>query len=381
MISSLTDTWVQNYRKNHFKKYQELPNAKWNRIGYEHIANPQSVDAFHVDIQWQNASDEEQISILGISEKLTQDKLFRKYTQSDIPFGVGEKLVSMAESLFNTGVVVHAPKNHRMAAPVTLSFHAQPDAPIILDQNILVAEANSVLSVVMDYDSSDSFEAFHNGLTRVYCGENAVVNLIKIQRMSDQSVHFDSNLVVVGNYGKFNLIHVELGSQMSGLNYTAHMNGVGAELNQSTIYFLDKDRKMDLGFSMHHNHPHTLSQLEVIGGVKDTARKVFRGDLHFKNGSKSSKGSESESVVVLSDDVKLDSIPALFCYEDDVVGQHAASVGKIDESKLFYLMSRGFTEKEARRIMVEASFMPVVDKLPSKYLKELVQQEIRNRIS
>ena len=78
--------------------------------------------------------------------------------------------------------------------------------------------------------------------------------------------------------------------------------------------------------------------------------------------------------------VNAHSIPTLFCYEDDVIGAHSASIGKIDQDKLFYLMSRGFSEKAAKRLVVESSFGPVFDAIEDEKIVEEIKEIIGRRI-
>lgn len=112
----------------------------------------------------------------------------------------------------------------------------------------------------------------------------------------------------------------------------------------------------------------------------DHGTKVFRGNLDFKRGARHSKGVEEEYVVLLDPTVKSHSIPALLCDEDDVQGEHAASAGQINENQLFYLMSRGLNERESKKLIVEASFRPILDKLPLEDLRETINKEIDRRL-
>jgi Fe-S cluster assembly scaffold protein SufB len=113
----------------------------------------------------------------------------------------------------------------------------------------------------------------------------------------------------------------------------------------------------------------------------DESKKVFRGNLDFKTGAKRSKGIEEEYVILLDPNVKSDSLPALMCDEDDVQGEHAASAGQIDKNKLFYLMTRGLSEREAKKLIVEAQFKPIIDNIPIENLRNIINSEISRRLT
>lgn len=294
--------------------------------------------------------------------------------------GVGDRFVSFVNKFYNIGIGLSLPPNTKINSPIKVEFNMDNDNPIVIDKNIIIAETGSQATIVIDYSSNEEIEAFHNGLTIVYAKENSVINIIKLQRMNDISRNFDSNIAFVEGQGKVNWISVELGCSISGSSYYTVLEGEASESNLSSIYLGDGIRKMDLEYSMIHCGPRSISNIETKGVLKDKSKKVFRGNLDFKKGARHSKGSEEEYVILLDPTVKSDSIPALLCGEDDVEGEHAASAGQIDENRLFYLMSRGLSEREAKKLIVEASFRPIIDKIPLKDLRELISSEVERRI-
>lgn len=380
MEKQKTTTWLKDYQTRFLETYQGLPLPKWSRIGYAPSELPKSIMKASYEVIFMQEKDSEYLEIETLEKKLAEDASVGEFLEVKSAFGIGDKFVSMVESMFNTGVFIRVPKNKVIHAPIHIKFNSSTGNPALLDQNVIIVEKNSEVTFMMDYTSNANEGLFHNGVTKIYVGENASVRFTKLQRMNDDATNLDSNVVFVESNGRFSLNHVEMGSQVSGVHYDFQLDGKGSELDLNAIYLLDQDRKLDLGFAMNHNTPHTMSNLDVFGTMKDNSKKVFRGDLKFKKGAKGSKGAETESVVIMGDKVKAHAIPALFCKEDDVEGQHAASIGKLDDNKLFYLMSRGLSEEEARKTLVEASFTPVIDKLPSKSIQNWISKEIRKRI-
>ena len=121
----------------------------------------------------------------------------------------------------------------------------------------------------------------------------------------------------------------------------------------------------------------TLSRQERAGAselhirLEPGAEKIFRGTLDFLQGTKGSVGRENEEVLLLSEDVRNRSVPLMLSHEDEVDGHHAVSVGQMDEGKLFYLMSRGIPEDEARSMIVSGFANPVSKELPLEYAVEM----------
>ncbi|MFP4198701.1 MAG: Fe-S cluster assembly protein SufD [Halanaerobium sp.] len=295
--------------------------------------------------------------------------------------GLDPKYLAMAETFYNTGLFIKIPKNVELKLPVEIFYELDRNNPVLIDNNLIVAEENSKLTIVIDFRMQDKeLTAFHNGLTRVIVKENAVLNIVKVQRFNDQSDNFDSNISLVSNQGELNWIPIELGARNSVTNNENTLIDDGSRASISSVYFADGERKMDLGFKINHQGRHSSSEIESKGVLKDRAQKVFRGDLYFQKGAGQAEGSEREEVLLLDKTVDSDSIPALFSEEDNVEGEHAVSAGQIDEQRLFYLMSRGMSKAEAKQLMVEAAFNPIFDKIPLNDLKGSVINDVKTRI-
>ena len=116
--------------------------------------------------------------------------------------------------------------------------------------------------------------------------------------------------------------------------------------------------------------------MEVQGALTDSAKKHFKGTIDFKKGYKKATGNENESCLLLTDTARSIALPMLLCSEEDVEGNHASSSGKIDTKTLFYIMSRGFSEKDAIKLVVKAKFECVLNTIDDWQLRE----EILNRI-
>lgn len=295
-------------------------------------------------------------------------------------YGVSKEFVDLGEKHYNSGIFVHVPKNAVLNSAITLKYELDHENPAVIDNNIIVAEENSSITIVFDYTTLDHVEGFRNGVTKIYAKEGSTINIIKVQRLNDKSLNFDSQAVYSGYGAKVNYVQVELGAKKTITNYINNLDEENSETNVRSIYLGDGDRTIDLSYLVNHRGRRTLSTIETRGALKDKSKKVFRGTLNFKKGSSKSKGSEEEYAILLDKAVKADAIPLLLCTEDDVDGQHAASAGQIDGDKLFYLMSRGLDEKEAKKLIVEASFAPIIDKIPKEDLKEIINDEIHRRI-
>ena len=307
------------------------------------------------------------------------DKVEERFNKEN-NYGVGEEFVLLAKKFSNTGALVHVTKNEKIEEPIRIKYDMDSENPVVIDNNIIVAEEGSEVTIIVEYDGNKYTEAFHDGLTRIYAKSGATVNLIKLQTMSDLSNHFDSNVAFIDYGAKVNYISVEIGALNGVTSYVSNLEDVESEANLKSIYLGDKKRNLDMSYIMKHKGRRSISNIYTQGVLLDEAKKIFRGTLDFKKGATRSKGSEEEYSILLSPKVKCNAVPILLCEEDDVEGQHAASAGKIQEDKLFYLMSRGFNEKEAKKLVIQAAFKPIVDLIPEKKLQDRIEDEIQRRL-
>ncbi|WFA08063.1 Fe-S cluster assembly protein SufD [Tissierella sp. Yu-01] len=340
----------------------------WKRIGLDNLTFP-DVPEYSKDFIDGEVNHPKEIKLYKTKE------VFNDYEYH----GLGKEFIEYINNNYNSGATLILSRGTKINEPIKIEFTMDDDNPSVVDYNIIVAEEGSEATIIFDYKSDHAVSAFHNGLTKVYAKENSIINIIKIQRLNDSSMNFDSNVAYVEGRGKVNWISIELGSSISGANYTTFLNGEASEGNLSTIYLGDGTRRMDLGYTMIHKGPRSISNIDTKGVLMDQARKVFRGNLDFKKGARLSKGSEEEYVILLDPKVKSDSIPGLFCEEDDVMGNHAASAGQIDNNKLFYLMSRGLSERDAKKLIVESSFRPIINNIPSETLRKEINAEVERR--
>ncbi|MBS4534855.1 Fe-S cluster assembly protein SufD [Clostridium sp. D2Q-14] len=369
----LNNLSFKEYRLDKLKKYNKLQIPKWKRINLQDFDIPDYREYNNLQLPGHEDLD---IRDMGtVKEDINE---FTRYLRVNEEFGVDKKFVTLTEALSNSGVIIKIEKNKRISEPIRLDFKMDNDNPLLLDHNLIIAKRNSELTVVMDYTSNT--KVFHSGVTKVYAEDNSNVTIIKLQRMDEDSDDFDSNIAIVGRDAKVNWVSIELGGKITASSFITNLKEDNSKADLKSIYFGDKDMEIDVQYKMNHFGRRSESNINTKGALKDRAKKVFRGDLDFKKGASRSKGEEEEYVLLLDKTVKSDAIPALICGEDDVEGEHAASAGQINELKLFYLMSRGISESQAKKMIVEASFKPVIDKIPYEDLKEKVEENIHRRL-
>lgn len=319
---------------------------------------------------------EKGLSVIDIKE--AQEKLKDLPVMQDA--GVSQDMTKFVINNCNSGYYIEVDKNKRISEPIILHYVLDGKNDVLVDNTVIVARSGSEVTVVIDYVSTDGVGCFHSGLTRIYAEAEAKVHLVKAQILPDDALHIDAVSSNVAQKAQVRTTLIELGSVRTITSSKMQLLEQQSEGFIDSLYFGDKDREIDINYLLTHKGVASNGEIDLRGVLLDESKKVFRGTLDFKRGASGSVGSEEEYTVILSPNIRSRSVPILLCGEDDVQGQHAASTGKLDEDKIFYLMSRGLSELEAKKLIVEASLRPVLDKIPVESLQKTVAEYIRRRI-
>ena len=215
-------------------------------------------------------------------------------------------------------------------------------------------------------------EAFLNTKITINSNDNSKSNISIINLLNDESKSF----IAIENYlkdkSKSNINFIELGGKVKVSNYYSKLNEKSSENNFNSLYIGKNNDKLDLNYYINNNNKNTISNMNIVGVLKDNSYKAFKGIIDFSKDSKKSIGKELENCILLSDKVISKSLPILLCHEEDVNGSHGVSTGKIDNEQLFYIMSRGISEEDAKKLIINANFNNIINNINDKKIKELI---------
>ena len=227
----------------------------------------------------------------------------------------------------------------------------------------LIAGKNSSSIVIMRYQGDNSGEA--GVQTRFMVEDGAELTLVQIQETKNGTFNNDIG-GKVGEKGKFRLIQLITGGHDNRFGSFVSLEGKKAEFASDTGYELNGSDRLDINTVSDHTGKKTLANINVAGVLRGTSRKLFRGTIDFHRGCAGAKGDEMESVLLMDDDVENKTIPVILCDEEDVEGNHGASIGKIDEDLMFYLESRGMNEEAIYEMMAKAKIDSIIAKIPDE---------------
>ena len=191
--------------------------------------------------------------------------------------------------------------------------------------------------------------------TALHVEKNAKVRLVQIQNTARDAVLRLETVGACAENGQVELVQILLGRGDVYSDGRFDLNGDGAGFRAGIGYLGQSRQTLDMNLAVNHFGQKTTSEINAAGALKDDAKKIFRGTIDFRKGSAGSVGNEQETVLMLGDGAVNKTVPLILCAEENVVGNHGATIGELDEDTLFYFESRGISAAEAENILARAA--------------------------
>ena len=244
--------------------------------------------------------------------------------------------------------------------------------PAILNLGILLirAEENSELTVIIVSRSDEGAAGMFALQTLVFAEKNAVVRLVKAQLLNKNTANVDDTGIRTEENASVTVSHIILGGGETFTGLAAALNGYKADFKSDAAYLCTGAQKLDMNFVVRHLGRSTNSFMYATGTLYDSAHKTYRGTIDLKKGCAGSDGEEQEETLLLSPAVVNKSIPMILCGEEDVAGEHGATIGRLGDDVLFYMQSRGFSKREAENTVARSKVAAALASVPDKKVQE-----------
>ena len=206
-------------------------------------------------------------------------------------------------------------------------------------------------------------------------GKNATLRLVQIR--SGRSDSFVNDVRISCAEGaRFEWYRVVLGGQKTYDNCSVELAGNASSFSAQIGYQLGGNELLDVNCEVIHTGKKTESAINASGVLAEAASKLLRGTIDLRKGCKGAAGNESEDVLLLDKTVRNRSVPVILCSEEDVAGNHGATIGRPDESVVYYLESRGMARDAIYQMLARAKLDAVIRKIPDEAVrKELLPEE------
>ena len=257
--------------------------------------------------------------------------------------------------------------------PLRLAF-PYVDGGKVQNQISVYLREGSELTLIMDFTSAKEADGVAAMQLRVWTEAHAVLHLVPLQRLGSGYPFYDDIGAECGEGSQVDVIQLMLGGNQTCLGSRAALSGTASAWDSDVGYLVGGDGTLDMNFVAYHTGKKTTSRMDASGVLREHGKKLFRGTIDFRKGAAGAVGNEKEDVLLLDDTVVNQTIPLILCEEEDVEGNHGATIGKLDEELLFYLESRGIPEAEVYEMMAKARIDAISSRIADEKTRKLVAE-------
>ena len=290
--------------------------------------------------------------------------------------------VALNTALFVDGASIAVAPDVDVSEPVHIIHVAVPGAsPSAIHARTLIrAGRNSRLTVVESFVSAGDASYLTNAVTEVVLEPNAHVEHVKIQDENRAAWHVAAVACVQAKDARFHSHNVSLGARLARNDIGSRLGGEGAECHLYGLYLADGEQHVDNHTSLEHAAAHCPSWEMYKGVLAGGARAVFNGRIVVRPGAQKTDAKQSNKNLLLSDGALVHTRPQLEIYANDVKCTHGATIGRLDETSLFYLRTRGIGRDDARDMLIHAFAGDVLDKIPVADLRQRLAATLYERL-
>ncbi len=240
-------------------------------------------------------------------------------------------------------------------------------------EQVITAEENAEITVIMDYTSERNAGGFSSIKTRLIARPYSKIHLVKVQLLGANYVQIDDTFGKCDDSAKIEVTQIELGGSKVYAQVKTDLTGYQSSFKSDTAYITKENQILDMNYLVNHHAEKTDTKMTVKGVVSGNSLKTYRGTIDFKRGCAGATGDEMEDVLLLSPSAVNKSIPMILCDEEEVSGTHGSTIGKIGGDELFYFQARGISVSDAEKILTRAKVLSVASLIPSEQVRTKIE--------
>ena len=375
----------------YFTRISSKDSQDWNEVPetikntFEKLGIPEAEQKFLAGVSTQYESEVVYHNMLKeISDKgvifLSTDaglklypELFKKYFASVVPIA-DNKFSALNSAVWSGGSFIYVPKGVRLDKPLQSYFRINNEKTGQFERSLIIVDEGAEISYVEGCTApSYSKESLHAAVVEIVVLKGAKCRYTTVQNWSTNIINLVTQRAIVYEDAQMEWIDGNIGSQMNMKYPACILAGERAKGTVISIAVSGKNQQQDAGARMIHRAPNTTSTIISKSIVKNGGLTNYRGTVRHEKGAYNSRSHVECDTLMLDDQSLSDTIPTNEVKNNTSYIEHEATVSKISEDQLFYLMSRGISEKEAVQMIVMGFIEPFSRELPMEYAVELNQ--------
>lgn len=270
---------------------------------------------------------------------------------NDFETGVRADMRAYLNFLAGGTAVLATEEGEEAEATIRVTTHEGEASGASID---IVAAPNSTFSIALSLDSDADAPAFMGSTMRVFAGAGARVDITVYLTASDAVTCVEDSGFVLDKDARVSVRHVVLGGGFTATGLAADLRGDRSRIDVDTSYLASGTQQRDFNYIIRHRGRKTVSNMDANGVLTGTSKKCLRGTIDLIHGAKGAEGNERETVLLASKGVDNKTVPNILCDEDDVAGNHGATIGHVRPDQLFYAACRGLSQEQTEALFLSA---------------------------
>ncbi len=299
------------------------------------------------------------------------EDVFKEYFGTVIPVG-DNKFAALNTSVWSGGSFIYVPKGVKVEIPLQAYFRINTENMGQFERTLIIVDEDAYVHYVEGCTAPIySSDSLHSAVVEIVVKKGARCRYTTIQNWSTNVYNLVTKRAVCHEGATMEWIDGNLGSKVTMKYPAVFMTGEHAKGEVMSVAMAGEGQHQDAGAKMVHAAPHTSSTIVSKSIARGGGRTSYRGLVQVLEGSHHSRSTVKCDALLVDTISRSDTYPYVDIREDDVSMGHEATVSKISDDQLFYLMSRGLTEDEAMAMIVRGFIEPIAKELPMEYALEL----------
>jgi Fe-S cluster assembly protein SufB/Fe-S cluster assembly protein SufD len=312
------------------------------------------------------------VEVMSIHDAISKRENFMKEVfKSKLARSEDEKYAAFNNALFNSGTFVYIPKGVEIESTIRKMLLIKNPSNSIIEQTIIYAEEGSKLNFLEElYTKESAMQYLVSSVLEVWARDGAHIDVNSIQLLDDRAVYLSNRNLAASNDSEITTAGIFLGSWITRSRMNLIMNGRGSSAEGFEVFFCNGSQRYDFETNLLHNSPDSTAATHARGVLNDESQSIFKGMIKILDSAKNSNSYLAHHAMLLDKRARSDGIPGLSIDTNQVKATHSASVAQIDEEQIFYLMTRGLSSDEAKKMIVIGFFEPILARLPVEIARE-----------
>ncbi|MFD1418241.1 Fe-S cluster assembly protein SufD [Companilactobacillus keshanensis] len=398
--------WYQKVRLDSLEKAEELSLPKYEKINYRswRLDRPGSIESadtsefnrkpqaenyiYQVGDKTISTNLEDELSKKGViltdifSAMKDYPELMQKYFMTKVTKTTDNKLTALNAAFLNSGVFLYVPKGVRITKSIQAMFVQDNSIDCDFVHHVLiVADADTEVTYLENLVSEGSgYKNKANVVVEVIAADNSRVHFSALDQLSKDTTTYLNRRGITGNNARLDWA---IGFMNDGNvigDFGTDLLGEGSHTEAKVVAITTGEQVQGIDTKVTNYGKHTIGHILQHGVILQKSTLTFNGVGHIVKGARGSDAQQESRVLMLSRKARGDANPILLIDENDVTAGHAASVGRVNEDQMYYLMSRGIDEKTAQRLVIRGFLSSVISEIPEKDVRASLTQMIERKL-